>query len=120
MSSFVACMKLRYVNFLLALFLLFDYIFFKRSGLRSLGTLVPVLGVTWILGMFAVDHKTDIFQYIFVIANSLQVSLEFDLYTINCSNTPTQTYPQLHKNMSAKIWNSLPESFRNFTSFNHL
>ncbi|XP_052695386.1 adhesion G protein-coupled receptor B1-like [Crassostrea angulata] len=42
------------------------------SGLRSLGTLVPVLGVTWILGMFAVDHKTDIFQYIFVIANSLQ------------------------------------------------
>lgn len=42
------------------------------SGLRSLGTLVPVLGVTWILGMFAVDHKRDIFQYIFVIANSLQ------------------------------------------------
>lgn len=42
------------------------------SGLRSLGTLVPVLGVTWIIGIFSVDHKTDIFQYIFVIANSLQ------------------------------------------------
>nr|XP_034318098.1 uncharacterized protein LOC105317649 [Crassostrea gigas] len=42
------------------------------SALRSLGTLVPVLGVTWIFGIFAVDHKTDIFQYIFVIANSLQ------------------------------------------------
>eukprot|EP00105_Crassostrea_gigas_P035832 XP_019919980.1 PREDICTED: adhesion G-protein coupled receptor D1-like [Crassostrea gigas] len=42
------------------------------SGLRTLGTLVPVLGVTWIFGIFAMDQSTDIFQYIFVIANSLQ------------------------------------------------
>lgn len=59
---------------LLTLFLLF-YIF-GRSALRSLGTLVPVLGVTWIFGIFAMDQSTDIFQYIFVIANSLQVSFQ--------------------------------------------
>nr|XP_022309930.1 uncharacterized protein LOC111115470 [Crassostrea virginica] len=42
------------------------------SGLRSLGTLLPVLGVTWLFGILAVNEKADAFQYIFVIANSLQ------------------------------------------------
>ncbi|XP_061181251.1 adhesion G-protein coupled receptor F1-like [Saccostrea echinata] len=42
------------------------------SGLRSLGTLVPVLGVTWIFGVLAVNDRAEIFQYIFIIANSLQ------------------------------------------------
>ncbi|XP_062593924.1 adhesion G-protein coupled receptor G4-like [Saccostrea cucullata] len=42
------------------------------SGLRSLGTLLPVLGVTWIFGVLAVNESAEIFQYIFIIANSLQ------------------------------------------------
>ncbi|XP_078327321.1 uncharacterized protein LOC111115469 [Crassostrea virginica] len=42
------------------------------SGLRSLGTLLPVLGVTWLFGILAVNEKADAFQYIFVIANALQ------------------------------------------------
>nr|XP_022303772.1 uncharacterized protein LOC111111224 isoform X2 [Crassostrea virginica] len=42
------------------------------SGLRSLGTLLPVLGVTWLFGILVVNEKADAFQYIFVIANSLQ------------------------------------------------
>ncbi|XP_052697868.1 adhesion G protein-coupled receptor B1-like isoform X2 [Crassostrea angulata] len=42
------------------------------SGLRSLGTLLPVLGVTWLFGILAVNENADVFQYIFVIANSLQ------------------------------------------------
>nr|XP_022310014.1 adhesion G protein-coupled receptor L4-like [Crassostrea virginica] len=42
------------------------------SGLRPLGTLLPVLGVTWLFGILAVNEKADAFQYIFVIANSLQ------------------------------------------------
>uniref|UniRef100_K1PLV0 Uncharacterized protein n=1 Tax=Magallana gigas TaxID=29159 RepID=K1PLV0_MAGGI len=43
------------------------------SGLRSLGTLLPVLGVTWLFGILAVNEHVDVFQYIFVIANSCQV-----------------------------------------------
>ncbi|XP_062598125.1 LOW QUALITY PROTEIN: adhesion G protein-coupled receptor L3-like, partial [Saccostrea cucullata] len=43
-----------------------------RSSLRSLGTLLPVLGVTWIFGVLAVNESAEIFQYIFIIANSLQ------------------------------------------------
>lgn len=62
--------------FFFTLLSFFYYIVFDRSGLRTLGTLVPVLGVTWIFGIFAMDQSTDIFQYIFVIANSLQVSLQ--------------------------------------------
>nr|XP_022291075.1 uncharacterized protein LOC111102569 isoform X2 [Crassostrea virginica] len=42
------------------------------SGLRSLGTLLPVLGITWLFGILAVNEKADAFQYIFVFANSLQ------------------------------------------------
>ncbi|XP_052714639.1 adhesion G protein-coupled receptor B1-like [Crassostrea angulata] len=42
------------------------------SALRSLGTLLPVLGVTWLFGILAVNEKADVFQYIFVFANSLQ------------------------------------------------
>lgn len=42
------------------------------SGLRSLGTLIPVLGVTWLFGILAVNEHVDVFQYIFVIANSCQ------------------------------------------------
>eukprot|EP00105_Crassostrea_gigas_P044287 XP_019928435.1 PREDICTED: latrophilin Cirl isoform X2 [Crassostrea gigas] len=42
------------------------------SGLRSLGTLLPVLGVTWLFGILAVNENADVFQYIFVITNSFQ------------------------------------------------
>uniref|UniRef100_A0A8W8P2Q2 Uncharacterized protein n=1 Tax=Magallana gigas TaxID=29159 RepID=A0A8W8P2Q2_MAGGI len=43
------------------------------SGLRSLGTLLPVLGVTWLFGILAVNENAVVFQYLFVIANSFQV-----------------------------------------------
>ncbi|XP_056013809.1 adhesion G-protein coupled receptor G2-like isoform X2 [Ostrea edulis] len=42
------------------------------SGLRSLGTLLPVLGVTWILGVLALNEDAIVFQFVFIIANSLQ------------------------------------------------
>ncbi|XP_078332604.1 uncharacterized protein LOC111126761 isoform X2 [Crassostrea virginica] len=42
------------------------------SGLRSLGTLLPVLGVTWLFGILAVNENAEVFQYLFILANSLQ------------------------------------------------
>uniref|UniRef100_A0A8W8P1I7 GAIN-B domain-containing protein n=1 Tax=Magallana gigas TaxID=29159 RepID=A0A8W8P1I7_MAGGI len=48
------------------------YILTWRSGLRSLGTLLPVLGVTWLFGILAVNENAVVFQYLFVIANSFQ------------------------------------------------
>ncbi|XP_062601622.1 adhesion G protein-coupled receptor L2-like [Saccostrea cucullata] len=42
------------------------------TALRSLGTLVPVLGVTWLFGVLAVNESSEVFQFIFIISNSLQ------------------------------------------------
>ncbi|XP_048731395.2 adhesion G protein-coupled receptor L3-like [Ostrea edulis] len=42
------------------------------SGLRSLGTLLPVLGVNWLFGMLAVNESAEFFQFLFIISNSLQ------------------------------------------------
>ena len=35
--------------------------------------LLPLLGVTWIFGIFAVNDDTVVFAWIFTILNSLQV-----------------------------------------------
>ena len=46
-----------------------------RTGLRSICVLLPLMGVTWIFGLLSVNKETVVFQYIFAILNSLQVSL---------------------------------------------
>ena len=38
--------------------------------------LLPLLGITWIVGIFAVDENTAVFAWLFVILNSLQVLTE--------------------------------------------
>ena len=35
--------------------------------------LLPVLGLTWIIGIIAVNNETQVFAWIFAILNSLQV-----------------------------------------------
>ena len=35
--------------------------------------LLPLLGLTWIIGIFAVNNNTQVFAWIFAILNSLQV-----------------------------------------------
>ncbi len=37
--------------------------------------LLPVLGVTWVLGVFAVNSNTTVFAWLFTIFNSLQVCI---------------------------------------------
>ncbi|KAL3881328.1 hypothetical protein ACJMK2_027780, partial [Sinanodonta woodiana] len=43
-----------------------------KTSLRSLGVLLPITGVTWILGIFSVNEDLYVFQYMFTIFNSLQ------------------------------------------------
>ncbi|WAR16328.1 AGRL3-like protein [Mya arenaria] len=49
----------------------------KLTGLRSVCVLLPVFGITWFFGVFAVNRETVVFQYLFVIFNSLQGVLIF-------------------------------------------
>ncbi|XP_071115296.1 adhesion G protein-coupled receptor L3-like isoform X2 [Haliotis cracherodii] len=47
---------------------------------RSLCVLMPVLGVTWVFGVLAINEKTVVFQYLFGIFNSLQGVLIFIMH----------------------------------------
>ncbi|XP_052808124.1 adhesion G-protein coupled receptor D1-like [Mya arenaria] len=49
----------------------------KVTGLRSVCVLLPVFGITWLFGVFAVNRNAIVFQYLFVIFNSLQGVLIF-------------------------------------------
>nr|XP_022291423.1 uncharacterized protein LOC111102827 [Crassostrea virginica]XP_022291424.1 uncharacterized protein LOC111102827 [Crassostrea virginica] len=42
------------------------------TGLRSLCTLLPVLGITWVFGILSINEDLIVFQYLFAIFNSLQ------------------------------------------------
>ena len=37
--------------------------------------LLPLLGMTWIIGMLAINNETQVFAWIFAILNSLQVCM---------------------------------------------
>lgn len=45
-----------------------------RTGLRSLCTLLPVLGITWVFGILSINEDLIAFQYLFAVFNSLQVA----------------------------------------------
>ncbi|WAQ98747.1 AGRL3-like protein [Mya arenaria] len=49
----------------------------RKTGLRSVCILLPVFGITWLFGVFAVNKDTVVFQYLFVIFNSIQGVLIF-------------------------------------------
>lgn len=50
-------------------------------GIRSISTLLPVLGITWLFGFLSVNEDVIAFQYIFAILNSLQ---GFFIFVSNC------------------------------------
>lgn len=43
-----------------------------KSSVRCLCVLVPLMGCTWILGIFYVNDKSAWMQYVFALCNSLQ------------------------------------------------
>ena len=48
--------------------------FSSRVGIRALLVLLPLLGLTWLLGYLAIGAATQIMQALFAILNALQVS----------------------------------------------
>lgn len=47
-----------------------------RAGIKGLFVLMPILGVGWILGLFALNEGTIVFEYAFAIINGFQVRVE--------------------------------------------
>ncbi|XP_046548289.1 adhesion G protein-coupled receptor B1-like [Haliotis rubra] len=52
------------------------------TTVRSLCVLMPVLGVTWVFGVLAINDYTVIFQYLFASFNSLQGFLIFMMHCL--------------------------------------
>ena len=42
--------------------------------MKAVIVLLPLLGMTWIIGIFSVNNETQAFAWIFAILNSLQVA----------------------------------------------
>ena len=47
-----------------------------RSGIWSMCVILPLVGVTWVMGVFSVNEELVVFQYIFALLNSLQVIIK--------------------------------------------
>ena len=56
-----------------SVFPIFSFFFFLRTTARVSLVLLPLLGISWVFGVFAVNDDTVVFQYIFTISNSIQV-----------------------------------------------
>jgi len=48
-------------------------LFSCRAGVKGMIVLLPLLGLTWVFGIMAINKDTIAFQYLFAILNSLQV-----------------------------------------------
>ena len=57
------------------------YIVYVRGILKAVIILLPLLGVTWIIGILAVNEDTEVFAWIFTILNSLQVTYYVAVYS---------------------------------------
>ena len=64
-------------SFFLLLFVLLFFLLFYRLCIKTCVVMIPLLGVTWLFGIFSTFHKA--FAYIFIIFNSTQVSHYYDL-----------------------------------------
>lgn len=53
-----------------------------KAGIRSLCVILPLFGVTWVLGVFSVNEETVVFQYLFAVFNSLQGFFIFLFHTV--------------------------------------
>ncbi|XP_020624294.1 adhesion G-protein coupled receptor D1-like [Orbicella faveolata] len=79
-----------------------DHLLFHiiRSGVKSATVLFPLLGITWLFGILALDTKTIVFQYFFAILNSLQ---GFFIFIFHCLlNSEVRKAMQRKK----EIWSS--------------
>lgn len=86
--------KIKHINSF-AIFLYQKKIFWSsihRIGSTSICVMLPLFGVTWVLGAFSLNKDLVIFQYLFSIFNSLQVLQYFYLYyVVKCSFNKDET-----------------------------
>ena len=56
----------------IGLSLIWLLILMYRVTLKGSMILLPLLGLTWVIGLFAINQNTTVFAWLFTIVNSLQ------------------------------------------------
>ncbi|ESO90837.1 hypothetical protein LOTGIDRAFT_122649, partial [Lottia gigantea] len=64
-----------YVKIMSVSYVYMRYVFF-RAGVKGALFLIPILGMTWVFGLLSVNRNLIIFQYLFAVSNSLQVTFK--------------------------------------------
>lgn len=78
-----------------------------RSLTKAFVTLLPILGLTWVFGLLAVNNNSIVFEYLFAIFNSSQGFLIFLFYCLKNSEVRKEFKRKLH-NLRAQRHPSSP------------
>ena len=68
------------IYFIIINYLLLSHTY--RSIIKGTIVLLPLLGITWIIGIFALNVRTTIFLWIFTLVNSFQVYNQVYIWSI--------------------------------------
>ncbi|XP_046559270.1 adhesion G protein-coupled receptor B1-like [Haliotis rubra] len=71
---------------------------------RALGVILPIIGITWVLGVFSINRDVVVFQYLFAICNSLQGLFIFIFHccTTNVTNSFKEMRSRFKRNSMSK------------------
>ncbi|XP_071113591.1 adhesion G protein-coupled receptor L2-like isoform X1 [Haliotis cracherodii] len=71
---------------------------------RALGVILPIIGITWVLGVFSINREVVVFQYLFAICNSLQGLFIFIFHccTTNVTNSFREMRNRFKRNSMSK------------------
>ncbi|KAH3725486.1 hypothetical protein DPMN_051330 [Dreissena polymorpha] len=81
-----------------------------RLGVRSICVLLPILGITWVFGVFSVNEQTVAFQYIFAVCNALQGVL---IFVFHCVFNKQLRQGLKQRNVRKKTLASIEKDFKN-------
>ena len=56
-----------------------------RAGVKGVGILTPLLGINWLFGLLAVNKHLVVFEFMFVLLNSLQGLFIFLFHCVGSS-----------------------------------
>lgn len=57
-----------------------------RKSIIGAVTLIPLLGLTWLIGVFSVDSNSTVFAWLFVVLTTTQVFTSTDFAYTYCNN----------------------------------
>ena len=86
-----------------------------RAGVKGVVILTPLLGINWLFGLLAVNKHLVVFEFMFVLLNSLQGLF---IFLFHCVGSSEVSQPGLCKAMFSLLTIYLSSNSLNFVSIN--